>query len=103
TGPPVGGNLGMVNTAGNASTFQLFGMPTLTSLTWGGNTAYMGTVYAPEADFALNGGGQNTTDFQGALTVRSISMNGHFNIHYDQNLRRNAPASGYTVNSWREL
>jgi len=103
SGSAVSGNFGMVNTAGNASTFQLYGLPTLTTLTWGGNTVYFGTVYAPEANLTLNGGGSTLYDFQGALTVQSINMNGHFNVHFDQNLKRIGPASGFTVSSWREL
>jgi hypothetical protein len=103
TGPGVKSSFGMVNTSGNSSTFAIFGLPTLTSLTWGGNTKYLGTVYAPEATFTLGGGGSTDYDFQGAVTVQSIGMNGHFNLHYDQNLRRQAPSSGFTVSSWREL
>ena len=103
TGAAVSGNFGMVNTAGNDTTFQLYGLPTLTSLTWNGNAAFLGVVYAPEASFSLGGGGSSDYDFQGAITVQSINMNGHFNLHYDENLKRLGPASGFSVSSWREL
>ena len=103
TGTAVAGDLGMVNTTGNDSSFQLYGLPTLTTLTWNGNAAFLGTVYAPESSFTLGGGGSSPYDFQGAITVKSISMNGGFSLHYDQNLRRFAPSSGFTVASWREL
>jgi hypothetical protein len=103
SGTAVSGSFGVVNTSGNSSTFAIFGLPTLKTLTWNGNNSYLGTVYAPEASFNLGGGGSGDYDFQGAITVGSISMNGHFNLHYDQNLRRLAPASGFTVTSWREL
>jgi hypothetical protein len=95
-------NFTQVNTEGNASTFQYYGLPSNRSLTWSGNAQYMGQVYAPNADFSLGGGGNNAMDFQGALVVRSITMNGHFNVHYDENLKR-APVVGFRVVSWREL
>lgn len=92
-----------VNTEGNAATFQYYGLPSNTSLTWSGNAQYMGTIYAPEATFNLGGGGNDTMDYQGACVVGSVVMNGKFNFHYDENLKRMGPISGYRVNSWREL
>ncbi len=92
-----------VNTSGNASTFQYFGLPSNTSLTWQGNSAYVGSVYAPEALFSLGGGGNNNYDYQGACVVNSVVMNGHFNFHYDENLKRIGPVSGFTVSRWQEL
>ena len=103
TGSSVSANLTMVNTVGNAMTFQFFGLPTCTSMVWGGNNTYMGTVYAPEADFSCGGGGNNTYDFQGSCVVRSVSMNGKFNFHFDENLKRIGPITGFAVTSWKEL
>src|SRR5262249_39459947 len=95
--------LGAVNTTGTAYSFQYFGLPSNNSLSWGGNAVYTGTVYAPNADFDLGGGGSTDLDYQGACTVRSVSMNGHFNFHYDQALSRAKPGSGFTITAWREL
>jgi hypothetical protein len=92
-----------VNTGGNASTFQFYGLPSVTQLSWTGNNDYVGTVYAPEAAFSLGGGGSSGQDYQGACVVYSIGLNGHFNIHFDEYLKRAGPASGFTVASWREL
>jgi len=92
-----------INTTGNASTFQFYGLPSTTSVTWGGNNQYVGTVYAPEAVFTLGGGGNNTMDYQGACVVSSAKLNGKFNLHFDQYLKRAGPSSGYTVASWTEL
>jgi hypothetical protein len=103
TGPAVSAQLTQVNTLGNASSFQYYGLPSNTSITWNGNNTYVGTVYAPEADFSAGGGGSGILDFQGSCTVNSVSLNGHFNFHFDQNLKRNGPAVGFTVTSWREL
>jgi hypothetical protein len=101
--------LQQVNTAAqagsyvNASKFFYFGLPTNTSITWSGNSSYVGAVYAPEATFNLGGGGSNTQDYQGACVVNAVAMNGHFNFHYDENLKRAGPFSGYRVASWKEL
>ena len=102
-GSAVSANLSQVNTSGNAMTFQFFGLPTCTTMVWGGNNTYVGTVYAPEADFSCGGGGNNTYDFQGSCVVRTVSMNGKFNFHFDENLKRVGPITGFSVASWKEL
>jgi hypothetical protein len=96
-------SLTQVNNSGNASTLQVYGLPTTKSLSWNGNTTFVGTLYAPEANFSLGGGGSTIFDFSGAVTALTVGLNGHFNFHYDQNLKRLGPLSGFTVDSWREL
>lgn len=91
-----------VNTTGTANTFQYYGLPSNTSLTWNGNAFYRGTIYAPEATFSLGGGGNNILDYQGACVVKSAVLNGHFNFHYDEGLK-NKIYMGYTGSWWREL
>jgi hypothetical protein len=102
-GAAVAGAFTQVNNTGFAGSFQVFGLKSLTSLTWNGNTAFVGTIYAPYADYSMGGGGSTDFDFQGACTVRSVNLNGHFNFHYDQNLARNQKEAGFAVISWREL
>ncbi|MBI3414269.1 MAG: hypothetical protein HY043_02940 [Verrucomicrobia bacterium] len=97
----LGGN-GIVN-PGNAMNFQYFGMPSNTSLSYSGNAAFTGTVYAPNANFSLGGGGNNIYDFVGASVTSTVSMNGHFHFHYDENLGRIGPRRGYIVTSWNEI
>jgi putative adhesin len=71
---------------GNAANFSYFGTTNNTQITFGGNASFTGTIYAPQADFSLGGGGSSTYDFVGASVTRSVSMNGHFNFHFDENL-----------------
>lgn len=92
-----------VNTTGDASSFQYYGLPSNRSLTWSGNSEYAGTVYAPNAIFTLGGGGRNVMDYMGACVVNAIEMNGHFNFHFDENLRNRATGGFLTVSSWREI
>jgi choice-of-anchor A domain-containing protein len=88
---------------GNAANLAYWGLPGNTSITFNGNASFVGTIYAPEADFTLGGGGSSTYDFCGSCVVKSITMNGHFSFHYDENLWRAGPARGYVATSWREL
>ena len=96
--------LGTVNNQGNANNFQIYGLPSLNStISMSGNAEYIGTVYAPEATFKFNGGGTDTLDFQGAVVAKAFDVNGHFNMHYDQNLAREPIAGTYVTSSWTEL
>jgi hypothetical protein len=92
-----------VNTTGNAFSFQYYGMPGNTSMTWSGNNTYLGTIYAPQTTMTLGGGGSTLYDYQGACVVNAVAMNGHFNFHYDENLKRVGPTIGFFVTSWQEL
>ena len=93
---------GIVNTSGNAANFTYFGLPTNTSVTFGGNAAFIGAIYAPSAAFTLGGGGSTPIDFIGASVTKTVKMNGHFNFHYDENLRRNGMGRGFIPTNWRE-
>jgi hypothetical protein len=106
-GMPTGtGNNGTFDTVGltnNAANFQVYGLPSMSSLTLNGNATFLGCFYAPEAALTMNGSGNNLMDYEGSCVVQSITLNGRFNLHFDENLRRNGPASGFTLASWTEL
>jgi hypothetical protein len=68
-----------------------------------GNAGYNGIIYAPNADMSLSGGGNNTLDFCGMSVTRNVSLNGHYNFHYDEALGRLSPISAYIISSWNEL
>jgi hypothetical protein len=92
-----------VNTQGSAKTFNYFGLPANASVSFGGNATFVGTIYCPNADFTIGGGGNNVYDFEGSVMSKTIKMNGHFKFHFDENLARSGPSFGYVVASWREL
>ena len=96
------GNASINNLSKNAMSFALYGLPTCTSISLGGNAALSGTVYAPQAAFALGGGGNNPYDFVGASVSKTVTMNGHYNFHYDENLAVVGPSRGYVPTSWAE-
>jgi len=88
---------------GLAASFSYYGLPSNTIVDFGGNSAFTGTIYAPEADLKLGGGGTDTYDFVGAVVARSIMMNGHYTFHFDEALLRLGPKKGYIAVSWREI
>ncbi len=97
----VGGN-GALNSPGYARNLQIYGLPSLTSISFCGNAAFAGTIYAPEAAMTGGGGGNNHTDTSGAMVVKSVTLNGHWNFHYDEDLKVNGPIRGWIANSWAE-
>ena len=97
----IAGN-GVIN-PGSALNYSYKGLASNTSVAYSGNAAFTGTIYAPDADFALGGGGSNTYDFVGASITKSVTMNGHFNFHYDEFLAKQPDGADYVVQSWHEM
>jgi hypothetical protein len=81
--------------------FTYFGLKDVTSVTLGGATDFVGVIYAPEADVKLNGGGSGV-NFIGSIVMKSVTMNGHYNFHYDESLKSYFYGY-YVVGSWAEL
>jgi hypothetical protein len=97
TGNNVGGAIGATPV-----NFIFYGTTNLTSVTLSGNSAFIGAIYAPEATLNLNGGG-NSNNLMGSAIVKSASMNGHYDFHYDEALSKFGPPKGFVANSWQEL
>jgi len=96
------GGSGIANQTGNAGAFLYFGLPSNTAIDFGGNAAFVGAIYAPQAEFTLGGGGNDTFDFIGASVTKSVKMNGHYNFHYDENLANIGPSRGFVPTAWAE-
>ena len=94
---------GVINHTGNAQNFFYWGLNSNTSLSIGGNGEFSGVVYAPYADFSLSGGGSGDNDFIGASVTKTVTMNGHFKFHYDEELGRIGPSRGFVVVAWNEI
>jgi hypothetical protein len=81
--------------------FVYFGMTGVTSINMGGGSVFVGVIYAPEADLVLNGGG-SSNDLMGSFIVNSLTMTGHYSMHYDISLA-GYYWGYYVVGSWQEL
>jgi len=97
----IGGN-GVINQPGYAASFILYCAPSVTSFSFSGNGGFTGILIAPNVNISMNGGGNNITDFIGSLVVNSVTMNGHFNFHYDESL--GSLSNGrMLISSWNEI
>lgn len=97
------GQSGINNLTKNAHRLRIYGLPSLTSVDLGGNVSFTGTIYAPSADFAFSGSGNDQYDFVGSLVANSCRLNGNAQFHYDESLKRSGPGIGYIPASWLEL
>jgi hypothetical protein len=88
---------------GRAANLAYYGLPSNTSITFKGNAAFTGTIYAPEAAITLVGGGSDTYDFVGSCIGKSVTINGHFMFHFDEDLLTDGPSRGYTATHWSEI
>lgn len=81
--------------------FQYFGGTNLTSIEYSGTSDFYGVIYAPQADMRLSGGGSGV-NFVGSFLVKSLTMNGGYNIHYDTSLV-GLYWGLFVAGSWQEL
>jgi hypothetical protein len=94
---------GILNLNLDATKFSYYGLPSNTSIAISGNASFTGTIYAPSADFSLNGSGNSNYDVVGASVTKTVKMNGNFNFHYDERLGRLGGKAEYKVASWAEI
>jgi hypothetical protein len=97
----IAGN-GVANQTSLASNNKFFGLPGSTSWNISGNGQWTGTIYAPQADLAMKGGGTNG-DMSGAVVAKSITLEGNVKFHYDEALEDSGGIVGYVIASWRSL
>jgi hypothetical protein len=93
---------GVANQSTDALHFIYFGMPSNENISMGGNSAFTGVLYAPNAYLILNGGGANAVDFSGAIIAKCVKVTGHYSFHFDEAVRRFG-SKGMIASSWDEL
>lgn len=89
---------GIVNGSGYATNLTIYGTTNLTSLKIAGNSSFIGTVYAPEANVNYTG----SSDVMGSVVGNSFTDSGGANLHYDESLKGMIGGS-YIVTSWSEV
>ena len=93
---------GVINDSGLANAFQYYGLPSNTAIDYKGNSTFYGMIKAPQATLKLGGGGTTDYDFNGSIIVGSLTMNGHYHVHYDECLQR-LESSALVVGTWNEV
>jgi len=78
------------------------GLPAVTGITLSGTSSFVGAIYSPEASLTLNGGG-NANNLIGSAVVNTVTLNGHYDFHYDTALATNGWNRGFVINQWQEL
>jgi hypothetical protein len=76
---------------------------TVTSFSLSGNAGIEAVIVAPNANVSLNGGGNNNLDFSGSLMANTITLNGHWNFHYDVALSQVQSPGRYILQSRKEI
>jgi hypothetical protein len=66
-----------------------------------GNAQIEASVYAPDADVEIKGGGSSGS-VSGSVVGKTIFMNGVTEMHYDEALKRTGIIVGYRIVSWLE-
>lgn len=93
---------GIGNESTDALHFIYFGSFKNENVSMGGNSAFCGVLYAPNAFLLLNGGGRDAVDFSGAIIAKCVKVTGHYSFHFDEAVRRYG-SKGIIASSWDEL
>jgi len=97
------GGGGVVNKTGFATNLTVNGLTTCTSIKYSGSSDFIGTIYAPQADLELTGGGSTDLHFSGSAVADTIKLSGHTQVHYDESLNQLPVGPHYYVTAWREI
>jgi len=89
---------GTVNQEGYAKDVTFYGTPSCTSISYSGNTAFIGTIDAPEADVTSSGGATTI----GSVVGQTFTETGGGAIHYDESLA-SVGGTTYIASSWQEV
>jgi hypothetical protein len=79
--------------------FQFYGLNSNTSIGVKGQNPWIGVVYAPYAQFTLNG----SAAIFGSVVAKSVTLIGNAAVHYDESLINKLPSRGFIATSWAEL
>jgi hypothetical protein len=100
----VAGN-GILNSNNQPSDLQLYGIQPTDNNSYhvnlGGNGQIIASVYAPNDDVTINGGGTNGHVF-GSVVGKTVTMTGVTNLHYDEHLGTLGLINNYKIVSWFE-
>jgi len=100
----VAGN-GIINSNNQPGDLQLYGIQPADGssehVNLGGNGQISASVYAPNHDVSINGGGTSGHVF-GSVVGKTVTMTGVTNLHYDEALGAQGIVNSYRIVSWFE-
>ena len=102
-GPVKMAGQGVMNGSGYATNLTLIGTPSCTSISYSGGSEFLGTIYAPDAEFSMTGGGSSSYNLVGSVVAGSVKIQGNYQVHYDESLKRPPTGASYYVCYWREV
>ena len=96
---------GIINSNNQPNDLHLYGVQPIDNsnrtVHLGGNGQITATVYAPNADVTVNGGGSSGHVF-GSIVGKSVTMTGVTNLHYDEASGASGMINNYKIVSWFE-
>ena len=97
--------VGIINSNNQPNDLHLYGVQPIDSSSrsvhLGGNGQITATVYAPNADVTVNGGGSSGHVF-GSIVGKTVTMTGVTNLHYDEASGASGMINNYKIVSWFE-
>jgi hypothetical protein len=82
----LGGN-GIINGTGLANNLSICGLNTCVSVTYAGNSPYVGTINASRALVSISG----NSDAVGSIIGNTFSLSGNMGFHFDEAFKRAGP------------
>ena len=90
---------GGINNPGMPKALSFLGMPNCNLVNVNAGGAFACSIYAPEADVTINGGGEG----EGAVVANTFKLSGGMRWHYDEGLKGDPLEGRYVAASWIEL
>ena len=77
---------GVINRTGVATNLTVYGLKTCTNILYAGGSDFIGTIYAPDSTFGMGPTGSSIYHLVGSVVASGITINGKYQIHYDEGL-----------------
>ncbi|HKQ38806.1 MAG TPA: hypothetical protein VJ063_12065 [Verrucomicrobiae bacterium] len=90
---------GAVNNPGLPKNLSFLGMPNCKMVGINAGAQFACSIYAPQADVSITGGGEG----YGAVVANTFKLSGGMRWHYDQGLQGDPLEGRYVASSWQEL
>jgi hypothetical protein len=94
---------GIANGGGSSTNLAIVGTGTNYDLAYSGNSAYVGTIFAPYDNVKLSGGGSTSINFAGSIVANTADVSGSYSFAYDELLASIGAQNIYLAAAWQEV